>query len=120
LAYYHHIRGPPGTADPIEHLVIDQLSSQVIQQFLGYLEQQHGCSIATRNQHLAAIHALARCIAMHSPEHIAWGSEIRAIPFKKTVQPHLTYLDKPEINAVLAAPNRSTAQGRRDYARSRT
>jgi integrase/recombinase XerD len=28
----------------------------------------------------------------------------------------MTYLDKPEMNAVLAAPDRSTERGARDYA----
>jgi len=41
---------------------------------------------------------------------------MRTIPFKKTSQPHVTYLDKAEMDALLAAPNRHTAQGQRDYA----
>ena len=56
---------------PIDQLAIDQLSPEVIQRFLGHVEQQRGCSVATRNQRLSAIHALARFIALHSPEHIA-------------------------------------------------
>jgi integrase/recombinase XerD len=101
---------------PIDHLAIEHLSPEVIQQFLGHVEQERGCSVTTRNQRLSAIHALARFIATHSPEHIAWCSDIRAVPFKKTTKPHLTYLDKPEMDALLAAPNRDTAQGRRDHA----
>jgi site-specific recombinase XerD len=101
---------------PLDQLAIDQLSPDVVQRFLGHLEQQRGCSVATRNQRLSAIHALARFIAVHSPEHIAWCGEMRAIPFKKTSKPHLAYLDKPEMDALLAAPNRHTTQGRRDYA----
>lgn len=49
---------------PIEQLAVEQLSPEVIQRFLGYLEQQRGCSVATRNVRLSAIHALARFIAM--------------------------------------------------------
>lgn len=101
---------------PLDQLLIEQLSPAVVQRFLGHLEQQRGCSITTRNQRLSAIHALARFIAVHSPEHIAWCSALRAIPFKKTAKPHVPYLDKPEMDAVLAAPNRQTAQGCRDYA----
>jgi integrase/recombinase XerD len=101
---------------PLDQLLIEQLSPTVIQRFLGHLEQQRGCSVTTRNQRLSAIHALARFIAVHSPEHIAWCSALRAIPFKKTAKPHVPYLDKPEMDAVLAAPNQQTAQGCRDYA----
>ena len=101
---------------PLDQLRIEQLSPAVIQRFLGHLEQQRGCSVTTRNQRLSAIHALARFIAVHSPEHIAWCSALRAIPFQKTAKPHVSYLDKSEMDAVLAAPNRQTAQGCRDYA----
>ena len=65
---------------------------------------------------LAAIHSLAKFIGMRSPEHVAWSTEIRAVPFKKTPKSSLTYLDKPEIDAVLKAPDLRTPQGSRDYA----
>ena len=74
-----------------------------------------GCTVATRNVRLAAIHALARFIALHSPEHVAWCGELRAIPFKKTASSPLAYLDKAEMDALLEAPHRQTAQGLRDY-----
>jgi integrase/recombinase XerD len=65
---------------------------------------------------LAAIHALARFIGEHSPEHIAWCGQIRAIPFKKTATNPVSYLEKPEMDALLGAPNSTTSQGHRDHA----
>jgi integrase/recombinase XerD len=100
---------------PLDQLAIDQLSPPLVQQFLGHLEQQRGCTVATRNVRLAAIHALARFIALHSPEHVAWCGELRAVPFKKTASSPLAYLDKAEMDALLEAPHRQTAQGLRDY-----
>jgi len=100
---------------PLDQLAIDQLSPPLVQQFLGHLEQQRGCTVATRHVRLAAIHALARFIALHSPEHVAWCGELRAIPFKKTASSPLAYLDKAEMDALLEAPHRQTAQGLRDY-----
>ena len=38
------------------------------------------------------------------------------MPFKKTAQATLTYLDKPEVDALLATPDRHTPGGRRDHA----
>jgi integrase/recombinase XerD len=73
-------------------------------------------SIRTRNQRLAALHAMARFIAERSPEHIAWCGQIRAVPFKRFTRNELSYLDKPEMDAILAAPDRRTEQGRRDHA----
>jgi site-specific recombinase XerD len=89
---------------PIDRLTIDDLSPSRLRSFLQYLEKERGCSGATRNLRLAAIHSLAKFIGMRSPEHIAWSTEIRAVPFKKTPKSSLTYLDKPEIDALLKAP----------------
>ena len=62
------------------------------------------------------MHSLVRFIAVNSPEDVAWCGRIRSIPFKKAPTPLVTYLEKPEIEAVLAAPDVRTAQGRKDYA----
>ena len=100
----------------IELLVVGDLSADLIKRFLDYLETTRGCSIRTRNQRLAALHALARFIAERSPEHIEWSGQVHAVPFKRHERTELPYLDKPEMDAILAAPNRSTALGQRDYA----
>jgi len=100
----------------VDRLDVFGLSSHVLRGFLDHLEQVRKSSIRTRNQRLAAIHAMARFIAERSPEHIAWCSEIRAIPFKRFTRNELTYLDKSEMDALLAAPNCRTKQGQRDHA----
>jgi site-specific recombinase XerD len=94
--------------------VVD-VSSKLVREFLGDVETTRGCGIATRNQRLAAIHALARFVGEHSPEHIAWCAQVRCIPYKKGTHATVPYLDKAEIDALLACPNRRTQQGRRDY-----
>ena len=101
---------------PTDRLMIDDLSPFRLRSFLEYLEEKRGCSGATRNLRLAAVHSLAKFIGGRSPEHVAWSTEIRAVPFKKTPNSSLTYLDKPEIDALLKAPDLRTPQGRRDYA----
>ena len=100
----------------IDRLTLDDLSPHLVRRFLTHLEQQRQCAISTRNQRLAGIHALARFIGEHSPEHIDWCSQIRLIPLKKTSQPAITYLDKPEMDALLATPDAQTAQGYREHA----
>jgi integrase/recombinase XerD len=101
---------------PVDRLGVEDLSADRIRAFLQELEEKRGCSIATRNQRLAAIHSLARFIGLHSPEHIRWCGEVRAIPVKKAPRPLVTYLEKKEMDALLAAPDESTAQGHRDHA----
>ncbi|RJQ81289.1 MAG: integrase [Desulfobacteraceae bacterium] len=101
---------------PIDRLMVTDLSAENIRQFLLELEQYRHCGISTRNQRLAAIRSLAHFIGMHSPEHLEWCGQIRAIPFKKTTHPAITYLEKNEMDALLAAPDCTTDQGRRDHA----
>lgn len=101
---------------PVDRLTMIDVSAQLVRDFLCGLETARRCSIATRNQRLAAIHALARFVGEHSPEHIAWCTQLRCVPYKKTIHAVVPYLDKPQIDALLACPDRRTAQGRRDYA----
>ena len=101
---------------PVDRLTIADVSADIVRLFLLHLEESRQCGIPTRNQRLVAVHALALFVGEHSPEHIHWCSQIRAIPFKKTTQPVVPYLEKPEMDALLSSPDRQTAQGRRDYA----
>jgi len=96
---------------PIDRLDLDHVSAERVRQFLQSLEQTRGCSVATRNQRLAVIHVLAHFIGQHCPERIEWCGQIRAVPFKRTAQTPITYLDKPEINALLAAPTVAPRKG---------
>jgi site-specific recombinase XerD len=100
----------------LDQLAVEDLSAEYVRGFLQHIEKERQCTSATRNQRLAAIRALAGFVAEHSPEHIAWCGEIRHISFKKTVQPGMPYLEKPEMDALLGAPDRNTNQGRREYA----
>jgi site-specific recombinase XerD len=100
----------------VDRLTVDDLSADLVRQFLIHLEAKRHCIAATRNQRLGGLHALARFIGQNSPEHVEWCTQIRQISFKKTAHPGVTYLEKPEMDAILAAPDRHTDQGRRDYA----
>lgn len=103
------------TRKQIDQLAVVNLSSELVKRFLQDLEETRGCGVKTRNQRLAAIHSLAHFIGQQSPEHLEWCGEIRRVPFKKSSHVQITYLEKLEIDALLAAPDRSTALGRRDY-----
>src|SRR3546814_12515776 len=53
---------------------------------------------------------------MRSPAHVAGCAGIRATPFKKTAKTGVAYLEKAEMDALLAQPDRRTALGDRDHA----
>jgi len=99
-----------------DELSVTDLSADAVREFLVYIEQERNCTTATRNQRLASVRALARFIGSHSPEHIEWSAQIRMVPIKKGVTRSVSYLQKTEIDALLAAPDQSTVQGARDYA----
>jgi len=100
----------------VDRLAVVDVSSQLVREFLNHVETSRSCGIATRNQRLAAIHALARFVGEHSPEHIAWCAQVRCVPYKKGTHASVPYLEKAEIDALLACPSQCTPQGRRDHA----
>jgi integrase/recombinase XerD len=105
-----------GAQRRIDRLRVEDLSADLARAFLRDLEENRGCSVATRNQRLAAIHSLAHFIGLRSPEHLQWCGEIQAIQPKKAPRPLVSYLEKEEMDALLAAPDRASPQGRRDHA----
>ena len=103
-------------AVPIERLAVHDVSPDRVRAFLNHIERERGCGVVTRNQRLSTIHSLARFIGMRSPEHLDWCAQVRSVPFKKTAKTVIGYLDKPEVEALLRAPDRRTPHGSRDHA----
>jgi site-specific recombinase XerD len=65
---------------------------------------------------LAAIRSFFRFVAMMEPAHLLHCQKILAMPGKRYVRRTVEFLDRAEMNALLAAPDRSTWAGRRDHA----
>ena len=97
-------------------LDIDDLDAPLIGAFLNYLEAERAVSVRTRNARLTAIRSLFRFAAYRHPEHAAVIQRVLAIPTKRTDRVLVTYLTEEEMQALLAAPDRSTKLGRRDHA----
>jgi integrase/recombinase XerD len=104
------------TGTPPSELDIAALDAPLIGAFLEHLEQERGNSTATRNNRLAAIHSLFAYLALHHPEHAASIQRVLAIPPKRTERNLLTYLTEPEVDALLAACEKTAWTGRRDHA----
>ena len=100
----------------IDRMTVEDLTPSLVRKFLDHLEHDRECSGVTRNQRLATIRSLARFVGMRSPAHVAWCAEIRATPFKKTAKTGVGYLEKAEMDALLAQPDRRTPLGDRDHA----
>lgn len=96
-------------------VAVEQVDAQIVRSFLAHLEGERGNSISTRNQRLAALHALFRFIGRLVPELIDHAAQIQAIPLRRTATPVMPYLEKNEIDALIAVPDRGRAQGHRDH-----
>ena len=97
-------------------LRLDDLDAPVIGAFLNHLEQDRGLSVASRNTRLAAVHSLFRFAALRHPEHAALIQRVPAIPTKRAERAIVCFLTPPEVDALLASPDRSRSTGRRDHA----
>jgi integrase/recombinase XerD len=97
-------------------LAIADLDAAVISGFLQHLETSRGNGTTTRNARLTAIHSLFRYAALRVPEHAALITRVLAVPAKRAARTQVCFLTREEIEALLAAPDRSTWHGRRDHA----
>src|SRR6266487_1072234 len=97
-------------------LDVADLDAPLITAFLQHLETERASTVTTRNARLAAIRSLFRYAALRAPEHAALISRVLAIPPKRCDRAIVSFLTSEEIDALLAAPDRSTWFGRRDHA----
>ena len=100
----------------MERLAVEDLSADSVTAFLGYVEQERGCSVQTRNLRLTAIRSFARYVAVRDAALVEWAGSIRAIPIKKTVRPRITWLTSQTVDAMIAGPDRRTVAGRVEHA----
>jgi len=110
LAFIYQHNGKAPSA-----LGMDDLSAPIIGAFLEHLEQRRGNTVRTRNARLAALHSFFRFASFRHPEHAALIQRVLAIPLKRYDRALVTFLTRPEIDALVAAPDRSTWMGRRDH-----
>jgi site-specific recombinase XerD len=65
---------------------------------------------------LTAIRSFFRYAALETPQHSGLIQRVLAIPNKRQARPLVGFLTRPEIDALLATPDRDTWLGRRDHA----
>jgi len=99
----------------LDQLALTKINPKLLRDFVRHLEQVRHCSPSTINQRVISLRAWARFVGIHSPEHLDWSSQIQTIHLKKHAPAPMNYLEKEEMKALLAAPNRRDAQGFRDY-----
>jgi site-specific recombinase XerD len=104
------LRKPPSC------LSFEEIDAPLIVAFLDELEKHQGLSVRSRNLRLTAIHSFFRYAAFEAPAHSAQIQRVLAIPSKRFTRTLVHFLTRPEVDALLAAPDQRTWSGRRDHA----
>ncbi|RLB51782.1 MAG: integrase, partial [Deltaproteobacteria bacterium] len=94
--------------------MIEDLDPALVIDFLDSLEVERNNSVRTRNNRLAAIRSFFRHVAMSEPACALQCQQILAIPQKRYQKRMIEFLNREEIEALVAAPDTSTWIGRRD------
>jgi site-specific recombinase XerD len=95
-------------------LQVEHLDAPLVGAFLEHLEQTRGNRARTRNARLAAIHSFFRYVALREPAYALHCQRILAMPNKRYERQLIEFLERAEIDALLAAPDPATWSGRRD------
>ena len=97
-------------------LTMEDLNAPFLGAFLDHLEDARTNGARSRNLRLTAIRSFFRYAALETPQHSGLIQRVLSIPNKRQPRPLVGFLTRPEIDALLAAPNRDRWLGRRDHA----
>lgn len=95
-------------------LTLEELDVSFLSNFLDHLEEDRGNSARSRNARLAAIHSFFHYAALYEPQHSALIQRVLAMPTKRYDRNQIDFLTRPEVDALLEAPDTSTWLDRRD------
>jgi integrase/recombinase XerD len=101
---------------PPAQLRLEDLDAALIGAFLDDLETRRGNGARSRNLRLTAVRSFFRYAALEAPAHAGIIQRVLAIPNQRQPRALVGFLTRPEIDALLAAPNQNTWLGRRDHA----
>jgi integrase/recombinase XerD len=97
-------------------LLVTDIDAELVGRFLDFVETSRGNSARSRNIRLAAIRSFFKYVAINEPGLLHHCQRVLALPSKRYQKRMIDYLDREQIEALLAAPDLSTWYGRRDRA----
>ncbi len=97
-------------------MAIEQITVELVLDFLNRLENERQNTVRTRNLRLAAIKSFFRYLEFKVPACLHLAQQVHAIPIKRFDQAVVDYLERDELQAVLDAPDPTTVSGIRDRA----
>lgn len=97
-------------------LTLEDINAELVSAFLNDLEKNRVISARTRNLRLTAIHSFFHFLEYEEPGYSAQIQRVLAIPSKRHEQRLIHFLERTEIEALLASPDKTTWIGHRDHA----
>ena len=99
----------------IKALKLEHLTTEIILEFLDYLETERDNSARTRNLRLASLKSLAKMIRLMYPEYKKIGDNLLHIPQKRTQKKLIGFFSQDEMLKILKAVNVKKKEGMRNY-----
>jgi site-specific recombinase XerD len=103
------------TQRSIPELRVTDLDVETVLGFLDSVEHDRHNAIVTRNHRRTALLAFFRFLPSVAPMYVAQSQRVLTIPVKRAPRRTIDYLERAEMETLLAHVDRSTRQGRRDY-----
>lgn len=97
-------------------LKLIDLDAKLVLAFLDHLERDRKNGARSRNARLAALRSFLKYAAHHDLSALGIIEQTLAVPMKRFDRPMLGYLTRPEMQAILDAPDTETWAGQRDHA----
>jgi len=101
---------------PPSQLSLAQLDAPFLATFLDDLESNRSNGARSRNARLASLRAFYHYAALEAPQHAGLIQRVLAIPYKRLTRRLVSYLTRPEVEAILGSVDKSTWLGRRNHA----
>ena len=95
-------------------LQVADIDAELVGHFLNDIETTRGNSARTRNTRLSAIRSFFKYVAINEPQLLHHCQKVLAMPPKRYEKRMIDYLNRDEIEALLAAPDLTSWYGRRD------
>ena len=107
------VKGQKGV--PLQDVTFEMLTAEMIASYLDYLEVERGCSVATRNNRLAAIRAFAEYTVDRDVTTAVVLTDLKKVPLKKPDKVEVIgYMSMAAISAIVAQTDETTQKGLRD------
>jgi integrase/recombinase XerD len=104
------------TGKPPTSMKLVDIDAKLVLAFLDHLERDRKDGARSRNARLAALRSFLKYAAHYDLSALGVIEQALAVPMKRFDRPMLGFLTRPEMQAILDAPDTATWAGQRDHA----